>query len=163
MQNASRLSKAKVGIVGAGPCGMTLAMLLKRLGVSDFTLFESKSKDQVINSHPAAHYVNSRSMEIFGSLGELGTSIRGKSEELERFRYYRYCRRIGGLSYQVTDQLSKGTMESLALQSKDLPVHIPQNRLCQLMLSSLEKMGASENLKFSSKVEKLINNGDRVI
>lgn len=162
MQNARRLSKAKIGIVGAGPCGMTLAMLLAKLGVKDFTVLESKSRDQIVNSHPAAHYLNSRSLEIFESLGGLGSAIRSHSEDLDRFRYYRYCRRIGGFTYQVTDQLSADSLEKLSRQSSVKPGHMPQNKLCELMLDQLDAMGVRGNLQFSSKVEYLKNREDGV-
>lgn len=162
MRTAARLSKSRVGIVGAGPCGMTLAMLLNKLGFEDFKLFEAKSREQIINSHPAAHYINSRSLEIFDSLGDLGNNIRQHSEDLQKYRYYRYCRRIGDFTYQVTDQLSEASLAALAAQSDVKPVHMPQNRLCELMIDHLERTNSGQKLCFSSKVDKLVMKDDGV-
>lgn len=141
---------------------MTLAMLLNKLGFEDFKLFDAKSREQIVNSHPAAHYINSRSLEIFNSLGDLGDSIRQHSEDLQKYRYYRYCRRIGDFTFQVTDQLSEASLSALSGQSLVKPVHMPQNRLCEIMLEHLERTNSGKKLYFSSKVENLVIREDGV-
>lgn len=48
-------------IVGAGPVGLTLAILLRRFGVSNLVVLE---KNDQVHNHPRAHFINTRSMEI---------------------------------------------------------------------------------------------------
>ncbi len=56
---------APVLIVGAGPSGMTAALLLSRLGIGS-RVVERRAAPQ---SSPAAHVVNARTFEIFRSAG----------------------------------------------------------------------------------------------
>jgi 2-polyprenyl-6-methoxyphenol hydroxylase-like FAD-dependent oxidoreductase len=155
MHKAHRLAKARVGIVGAGPCGLALALMLRKLGVHDFQVFEAKSRAEAVGGHPAAHYVNGRSLEVFASLGGLGTAIRAQCEDLRKFRYYRYCRRVGGTDFQVTDQLDDENMRRLGSVSGEEPVHMPQNRLCELMVQEMERGEEKERLRFGARVEKM--------
>ena len=53
-----------VAIVGGGPVGLTLALLLSKLGVRS-TVLERLPAPSV---HPQAHFINVRSMEVFRSL-----------------------------------------------------------------------------------------------
>ena len=53
--------KVQVAIVGAGPTGLTLSALLSRYGVTSLVL----EKGAALPTHPQAHYVNARTMEIF--------------------------------------------------------------------------------------------------
>lgn len=57
-----------MAIVGAGPAGLTLSALLSRLGVPSILL----EKAPALPTHPQAHFINLRSMEImrhaFGGL-----------------------------------------------------------------------------------------------
>ena len=48
-------------IVGAGPVGLTLSALLSRFGV-DHLVCERRARP---STHPQAHFVNNRTMEIF--------------------------------------------------------------------------------------------------
>jgi 2,4-dichlorophenol 6-monooxygenase len=57
--------EAPVLIVGAGPAGMTAALLLSRLGIAS-RIVERRASPQ---SAPAAHVVNARSFEIFRAAG----------------------------------------------------------------------------------------------
>ena len=52
-------------VVGAGPAGMTAALLLSRLGISS-RIIERRAAPQ---SAPAAHVVNARTFEIFRAAG----------------------------------------------------------------------------------------------
>lgn len=151
------MSGKKIAIVGAGPCGMTLGLLLNKMGFKDFALFEAKSESQIINSHPAAHYLNSRSMEIFNSISGLGDEIRRNSEDLDKFRNYRYCRRVGGFQFQVNDQLSPDIMERLRSLSMQDPCHLPQNKLAKVMLDYFKGHSSlQESLHLSTNVEELL-------
>ena len=50
----------RICIVGAGPTGMLLSLMLTKYGVFN-TLIERKFEP---TSHPQAHFINARSMEI---------------------------------------------------------------------------------------------------
>jgi 2-polyprenyl-6-methoxyphenol hydroxylase-like FAD-dependent oxidoreductase len=52
-------------IVGGGPTGLVLSMLLSRLGVNSRVV----ERDPSTCDHPRAHVVNTRSMEILRSFG----------------------------------------------------------------------------------------------
>lgn len=62
-QTASHISSihTPVAIVGAGPTGLTMSILLSKLGIPHI-LLEQK---QELTRHPQAHYINYRTMEIF--------------------------------------------------------------------------------------------------
>lgn len=59
------VSRAPVGIVGGGPVGMTLALLLDRLGIPS-VIFNA---DPTTRWHPKGQTESARSMEIFRLLG----------------------------------------------------------------------------------------------
>ena len=61
----SRVERAPVLIVGAGPTGMVLALALHRLGIPS-VLLERRATPSL---HPKAHELSSRSLEILGDLG----------------------------------------------------------------------------------------------
>jgi 2-polyprenyl-6-methoxyphenol hydroxylase-like FAD-dependent oxidoreductase len=54
-----------VVVIGAGPTGLALALCLARRGVAS-TIVERRDG---LSSHPRAHYVNTRSMELFRQWG----------------------------------------------------------------------------------------------
>ena len=58
-------SEVPVLIVGAGPTGMTAAILLARLGIQSLVVERSES----LRRAPAAHVVNARTFEVFRSAG----------------------------------------------------------------------------------------------
>lgn len=64
-------------IVGAGPTGCTLALLLARAGVRT-TLIEQNDKPQ---QHPAACILNTRTMEVFREIG-IDEQIRGACQNI---------------------------------------------------------------------------------
>ncbi|CDR96170.1 FAD binding domain containing protein, putative [Babesia bigemina] len=77
-------------VVGAGPVGVTLQLLLSRLGVP-CVLAE---RNVLPRRHPRAHYVSNRSMEVWRQLGHIDKAIESVSEPLECWRYFKYGRHI---------------------------------------------------------------------
>lgn len=65
---AAGVKSVPVAIVGAGPAGLTLSGLLSQYGVPSILL----EKSSALPTHPQAHFINVRSMEIlrhaFGGL-----------------------------------------------------------------------------------------------
>ncbi|GIX62267.1 FAD-dependent monooxygenase, putative [Babesia caballi] len=77
-------------VVGAGPVGVTLQLLLARWGVPCI-LAERNTRPR---SHPRAHYISNRSMEVWRQLGHFDKAIDCVAEPLDSWRYFKYCRHI---------------------------------------------------------------------
>ncbi|GFE52671.1 phenol 2-monooxygenase-like protein isoform X1 [Babesia ovis] len=77
-------------VVGAGPVGVTLQLLLSRIGVPCLLA----ERNTLPRSHPRAHYVSNRSMEVWRQLGHIDKAIECITEPLEYWRYFKYCRHI---------------------------------------------------------------------
>jgi len=122
------LGAAPVLIVGAGPAGMTCALLLSRLGIPS-RIVERRAAPQ---SAPAAHVVNARTFEIFRSAGvdmraiaaackdpaDAGqvlwvTTLAG--EELGRLRYERQDEDVLALTPTPLRNLSQHRLEPILL------------------------------------------------
>ena len=81
-------------IVGGGPVGLTLSILLSRLGV-DSLLVERRSGP---TTHPQAHFINNRTNEVFRPLLGLERAVTASQPPLEDWRRFVYCTRmIGGV------------------------------------------------------------------
>lgn len=64
-------------IIGAGPVGLVLSILLTKLGVKCAIL----EKNKVFSKHPQAHFINNRSMELlFLGISQIGWSWRRDSK-----------------------------------------------------------------------------------
>jgi 2-polyprenyl-6-methoxyphenol hydroxylase-like FAD-dependent oxidoreductase len=78
---------ADVAVIGAGPVGLTASLLLSQYGVSHI-IIEERSEP---TDHPQAHFIGTRSMEVFREVGGLDRSIRDAGTPLEEWRHYVYC------------------------------------------------------------------------
>ena len=132
-----------------------MGLLLHSLGEKDFEIYDSKNHHSIINSHPAAHYINAKTFELLRPIEGLEDRIREASENLERYRYYRYVREIGGLTFQVTDQLKHDDLNLLKEYTDKLPAHMPQNMLQKVLLQEYEKKGITNKLKLGAQVSAL--------
>ncbi|EKX73466.1 conserved hypothetical protein [Theileria equi strain WA] len=77
-------------VVGAGPVGVTLQLLLARMRIPCMLV----EKNIAPRSHPRAHYLSNRSMEVWRQLGHLDKALECIVEPLEYWRYFKYCRHI---------------------------------------------------------------------
>ena len=76
--------KYDVGIVGAGPVGLILSNLLKYYNISHY-IIDRKTKP---TTHPQAHFINNRSMEIFQScMPQVFNKI---NKQISDSKYWRY-------------------------------------------------------------------------
>ena len=73
----NEIEEVPVLIVGGGPTGLTLSILLSRLGVPSLLV----EADPGTCDHPQAHVVNRRTMEIFRSIG-IEDAVHGQSDPL---------------------------------------------------------------------------------
>ena len=93
-------------IVGAGPVGLTLSALLSRFGV-DHLVCERRARP---STHPQAHFVNNRTMEIFRPVLGLGASIARSQPPLEHWRRFVYCTGMArGVELGRVDHFDDGT------------------------------------------------------
>ncbi|MDJ0886549.1 MAG: FAD-dependent monooxygenase [Desulfobacterales bacterium] len=75
-----------VVIIGGGPVGLTASLLLDRLRIAHVVV---EAQDPP-SDHPQAHFINSRSMEIFRELG-LEAAIREAAAPLDEWRRHVYA------------------------------------------------------------------------
>ena len=129
-----------VAIVGAGPVGLTLALLLSKFGVRS-TVLERLPAPSV---HPQAHFINVRSMEVFRSIINCeGRSIADAitSSARPRAEWSRFLYNAGpllqGTSLGSTNHFPPETLESIRKQSPELPTHLPQHQLVPILVEAL--------------------------
>ncbi len=77
------IKKTKIGIIGAGPAGLTLALLLQRAGI-DCVILEFRSKDYV-ESRIRAGLLEQNTVDLFN---ELGAAERLNKEGLQHHGVY---------------------------------------------------------------------------
>ena len=89
-----------VVIVGGGPVGLTMSILLSRLGV-DSQLVERRAAP---TTHPQAHFVNNRTREIFRPMLGLDEEVARAQPPLEDWRHFIYATRmLGGVELGRVD------------------------------------------------------------
>uniref|UniRef100_A0A0G4ICN7 FAD-binding domain-containing protein n=1 Tax=Chromera velia CCMP2878 TaxID=1169474 RepID=A0A0G4ICN7_9ALVE len=79
-------------IVGGGPVGMTVSLLLSKLRVPH-TIVDRRDK---LPSHPQAHYISNRTMEVFRQLGGLDKEVQAEMPPLGQWRQFVYCTSVKG-------------------------------------------------------------------
>lgn len=91
-------------IVGGGPVGLTLSILLSRLGV-DSLLVERRASP---TTHPQAHFINNRTMEVFRPLLGLEKAITRAQPPLDDWRHFVYCTHmLGGVELGRVDHFAE--------------------------------------------------------
>lgn len=84
------MKKTQVLIVGGGPSGMVSAICLANAGISSIVV--ERNKD--ISEHPKAHELNSRSIEIFKSIGIPLDELYSKASPFEDGSRILFCNSI---------------------------------------------------------------------
>nr|GMC66413.1 2,4-dichlorophenol 6-monooxygenase isoform X1 [Ipomoea batatas]GME21556.1 2,4-dichlorophenol 6-monooxygenase isoform X1 [Ipomoea batatas] len=98
-------------IIGAGPVGLALSILLTNLGVKCAVLEKSK----VFSTHPQAHFINNRSIEVFRKMDGLAEEILSSQPPVEFWRKFIYCTSLTGPILGSVDHMQpEGTMKGLA-------------------------------------------------
>ncbi|EEH52813.1 uncharacterized protein MICPUCDRAFT_48712 [Micromonas pusilla CCMP1545] len=93
-------------IVGGGPVGLTLSYLLSRAGV-DSTLIERRADGAT--THPQAHFVNNRTMEIFRHVSGLERVVTRSQPPLKHWRKFLYkTQMVGGVELGRVDHFAGG-------------------------------------------------------
>ena len=84
-----------VAIIGGGPVGMTLGLLLNKMKVPNFIVERSAQ----IQTHPKAHFLSFRTCEILKDIG-IEKGLTDKFDTLEYWKRFRYQTHvIDGINY----------------------------------------------------------------
>jgi putative polyketide hydroxylase len=133
-------------IVGAGPVGLTAALLLARQGVHSI-LVERHTSTSI---HPRAKVINTRVMEQFRLMG-LEERIRAAGTELTRSQYWLFVETLAGREirrvsrrdlFEVSPQVEQISPTSRAMCA--------QNQLEPLLVEEAEKSGCT--LRFTTEL-----------
>ncbi|KAF3785341.1 hypothetical protein EJ110_NYTH28182 [Nymphaea thermarum] len=122
-------------IVGAGPVGLILSILLTKLGVG-CTVVE---KGDSFSDHPQAHFINNRSMELFRRLDGLGKDILELQPAVNLWRKFIYCTSLSGQIIGSVDHMKPQDFEQIV--SPTSVGHFSQYKLLRLLLKRLLNMG----------------------
>ncbi|XP_075098428.1 uncharacterized protein LOC107792154 isoform X1 [Nicotiana tabacum] len=121
-------------IIGAGPVGLVLSILLTKLGVKCAIL----EKNKVFSKHPQAHFINNRSMEVFRKLDGLGDEILRSQPPVEFWRKFIYCTSLTGPILGAVDHMQPQDFDRIV--SPVSVAHFSQYKLSRLLLKHLEKL-----------------------
>jgi 2-polyprenyl-6-methoxyphenol hydroxylase-like FAD-dependent oxidoreductase len=116
-------------VIGAGPVGATAALLLASHGLRCIVV-EARREPQ---SHPAAHLLSTRSMEIWREIG-LERDIRGLSAPMHELRCIPYCTTLAG------PELGRVPLADLPDTQMDAIESISPTRTAHLSQSILEPL-----------------------
>jgi 2-polyprenyl-6-methoxyphenol hydroxylase-like FAD-dependent oxidoreductase len=123
-------------VVGAGPVGATAALLLAAHGV-DCTVLERRNHPR---THPAAHVLSTRSMEIWREIG-LERDIRRLSAPTYDLRTIVYATTLTGpeLGRVALMDLPEAQLDAIESISPTRACHLPQNVLEPLLWKRLSR------------------------
>ncbi|ONK71111.1 uncharacterized protein A4U43_C04F4830 [Asparagus officinalis] len=122
-------------IVGAGPVGLVLSLLLTKLGVKCAVL----EKSTVFSQHPQAHFINNRSMEIFHKLDGIASDIQKLQPAIDLWRKFIYCTSLSGSVLGSVDHMQPQDFEKII--SPVCVAHFSQYKLVSLLLKKLKVLG----------------------
>ncbi|KAI3516043.1 hypothetical protein L1887_14952 [Cichorium endivia] len=122
-------------IVGAGPVGLVLSVLLTKLGVKCAVLERSIT----FSKHPQAHFINNRSMEVFRKLDGLSEEIQRFQPPVELWRKFIYCTSLTGSIIGSVDHMQTQDFDDFI--SPVSVAHFSQYKLNKLLLKQLKTIG----------------------
>lgn len=122
-------------IVGAGPVGLVLSILLTKLGVKCAIL----EKSTTFSTHPQAHFINNRSMEVFRKLDGLADEILSSQTPVDYWRKFVYCTSLTGQILGSVDHMQPQDFDRTA--SPVSVAHFSQYKLHRLLLGKLVNLG----------------------
>lgn len=122
-------------IVGAGPVGLVLSILLTKLGVKCCII----ERSQQFKQHPQAHFINNRTMEVFRKLDGLSEEIEELQPPVEQWRRFIYCSTLFGPILGTVDHMKPHDFKQT--RSPTCVAHFSQHRLVPLLLKRLGRLG----------------------
>ena len=129
------MSTSRVLIVGAGPAGATAALLLAEHGIDTFVVERRVAPP----THPAAHMLSTRTLEIFRELG-LEHDVRRLSSRIYELRNIVYATSLTGPELGRITLYDPESTEAQLLQtvSPTRGVNLSQHVLASLLWDQLE-------------------------
>ncbi|XP_074271320.1 uncharacterized protein LOC141595251 [Silene latifolia] len=121
-------------IVGAGPVGLLLSILLTKLGVKCAVL----EKSTTFSRHPQAHFINNRSMEVFRKLDGLADEIQQFQPPVDLWRKFIYCTSLSGSILGSVDHMQPQDFEQVV--SPVSVAHFSQYKLSECLLNKLKTL-----------------------
>uniref|UniRef100_A0A7N0ZZ29 FAD-binding domain-containing protein n=1 Tax=Kalanchoe fedtschenkoi TaxID=63787 RepID=A0A7N0ZZ29_KALFE len=149
-------------IVGAGPVGLLLSILLTKLGVKCAVL----EKSAAFSKHPQAHFINNRSMEVFHRLNGLAKEIQRKQPPVDQWRKFIYCASLTGPIFGAVDHMQPQDFDKVV--SPVSVAHFSQYKLTALLVKKLQEIGfticdRTEGVHDSAVREKMVLMGHKVV
>ncbi|CAM6105238.1 unnamed protein product [Calypogeia fissa] len=126
--------KTPVLIVGAGPVGLSLSILLSKYGIRSM-LVERRSE---LSQHPQSHFVNNRTMEIFRKMEGLESEIKHWQPPLDQWRMFVYSTTLSGPLLGTVDHYQ--ARDAVEWTSPTSVAHFSQHRLLRLLFKRAEKL-----------------------
>ena len=120
-------------IVGGGPVGLYASSLLSAYGVRSILAERSLTGA----SHPRAHLINTRSMELLRELG-IEKAIREETPPLSEWRHFRYCTSLLGTQIASQDHMNGDEWCSLIDASPTSMAHLSQPKLEAILKAEAE-------------------------
>ncbi|MFI7587360.1 FAD-dependent monooxygenase [Spongisporangium articulatum] len=123
-------------VIGAGPTGATLALLLAAQGVASIVL----ERRTTPLTHPAAHVVNARSFEIWNSASpELAARIAALAPPEEEVNIIRWCGGLDAEPLGEIDLLSEPDLVARVKASSPFLIsHIGQHQLMPVLWEAVQ-------------------------
>lgn len=141
---------SEVAIVGAGPVGLTLAMLLRSHGIS-VRVFEAHDG---LSRHPKARGIAASSMETFRGLG-MEAAVRSVSLPAEHVRFFR-----GASLVDPDAELTSGAAGEGSPNTPSPGALCSQDRLEPVLAAAAREAGA--DIRFGARVTAVSETADAV-
>lgn len=134
----SKIIRVPVLIVGAGPAGLTAALLLRSWGIEAMTV----TRYQWTAHSPRAHHINPRAMEVLRELG-LEEAITAAAMPHELIRNVTWCVSLAGREIGRIPTYHHGGPGGYAEFTPCQAVNIPQHLMEPVMAEALLSRGGS--------------------
>ena len=138
-------------IIGGGPVGLSMALLLGRLGVGSVLV----ERHETISAHPRAHVVNTRTMELFDLWG-IAPEVRRMALREEAVRRVIWTTTLAGEELGRIDLFDQPDARRAAREqaSPAKSVSCAQDRVEELLRAAAEK-NPHTDIRFATEVTDL--------
>jgi putative polyketide hydroxylase len=144
MSNTVKISKTPVLIIGSGPAGLTLAYKLACCGIKS-TIVERRESQ---SAHPRAHYINTRTNELFHAWG-IYQKVRDVGFPEDKMPFSTLAL-FGGVSDEDRARFSPALVGSTAQD------------LIEEQIKQLVIMQEMTEIHYATRFVSFVDNGDRV-